>query len=763
MRLCLVGADFEENLGIGMIAAAAEDAGHAPSIVAFNHVGQTAAVVQTVMQQAPDVVGLSIQFQHRVYEFLALARKLRAAGFRGHITCGGQFPSLAWKDTLDPRHGVDSVTLHEGERTIVDLLDAVAQGRKLGDVPGLAVRTDDGVPMRTCGRELVKNLDDLPVPKRYRGHSKHVGIPFIPIMGSRGCWETCAYCSIVAFYKDAKSYGGGKLFRYRTPQHVADEIAVLWHRAGGTGVFCFHDDNFLLPSRAASLARVKEMRAALDQLGVSRLGIVGKSRPDCIDLELAKELRALGVVRLYVGVENASESGAVHLMRGTPAREAQRALTACRQAGIFVCYNLLIFEPDSRTDHIHENIAFIRRHPHYPVNFCRAEPYFGTPLHHALDARNQLSGSYLGFDYRIEDDRSELLFRICAAAFRQRNFAPDGIANRYMGAGYAAKLLEQFHPERAVEVREMLERADDVTRGISLETAKFLEEAVDLALGGHDRETIVRGTADLGMRVAAADAIWHAELDDLYRDMTAFNTRRPRRALPIPPKLQKLARSMMLGASIGMGAGLTLACGGSEDSGQATVDGDVGGSESIGDSFAVDPAPSDTGFDAHHDADAGTDVDALDGDADAQDSGVDSFVVDPPPPDTGIADTDISASIAPETREKPSDDVNDLFHWTDSSPKRAERSDDLPLHDPPAARLFATRVGDLVHVDVRGLREPASTRWDAAGHVDGEGTSVKWKPESPNDLLRVVVRTKGGVAILELRAKAIDGVHNSLV
>src|SRR5262245_51477054 len=126
MRLCLVGADFEENLGVGMIAAAAEEAGHPVTFVPFNTVADTKAIARRVAADKPDVVGLSIQFQHRVYEFLALARCLRAAGYRGHITCGGQFPSLAWKETLENRHGVDSVTLHEGERTIVDLLAAMA-------------------------------------------------------------------------------------------------------------------------------------------------------------------------------------------------------------------------------------------------------------------------------------------------------------------------------------------------------------------------------------------------------------------------------------------------------------------------------------------------------------------------------------------------------------------------------------------------------------------------------------------------------------
>src|SRR5205823_1761774 len=162
------------------------------------------------------------------------------------------------------------------------------------------------------------------------------GIPFIPLMASRGCWEACNYCSIVAFYKDARAYGGGKLIRHRSPANVAEEMSILWHKAGGAGIFCFHDDNFLLPKPGTSLTRIREIRQALEQNGVGRaIALVGKSRPDCVDAELARELRQLGVVRLYIGVENAAEAGADHLHRGTPAARASQALTACRDAGIF--------------------------------------------------------------------------------------------------------------------------------------------------------------------------------------------------------------------------------------------------------------------------------------------------------------------------------------------------------------------------------------------------------------------------------------------
>ncbi|MCA9667786.1 MAG: cobalamin-dependent protein [Myxococcales bacterium] len=742
MRLCLVGADFEENLGIGMIAAAAEDAGHAVSVEPFNHRSAMQALCKTLCTRAPDVIGLSIQFQHRVPEFLRLARTLRRDGYRGHITCGGQFPSLAWKETLDPRNGIDSVVLHEGERTVVALLAALEVATPLADVPGLAIVGDDGAPLRTASQPLA-SLDELPLPKRYRPHSRHMGVPFIPLMASRGCWEACAYCSIVAFYKDARDYGGGKLIRQRSAQNVADEMALLWHRAGGSGVFCFHDDNFLLPKPERSLERVKAIHAALEEHGVGTLGIVGKSRPDCIDRPLARALRELGTVRLYIGVENASEIGAGHLGRGAKASRADEALSACREAGIFVCYNLLVFEPDSRLDHIGDNIAFIRRHPWFPVNFCRAEPYYGTPLHHDLAGRGGLSGSYLGFDYRIEDNRAELLFRVCAAAFRQRNFAPDGVANRYMGLGYAAKLVQQFYDDPHGRIGYLLERADDVTSGISLETASFLEEALELVESGLDHEELTRRTVDLGLRIAAADARWHAELDETYAMISELGEPPPRRPAEIPSRLRRLARSIVLGTSLTFGASLLTA--GCDTNKPVPTD---GGLDSTRDGFVVDPLPPDMGRDATRD---GFVVDPLPPDMGldaARDSTRDGFVVDPLPPD--MSSPQASLDNPPATDRESCDD---LFHWTDSSPKRSTRSQDLPLYDPPSVELQSRCEDDQVFVTVRGLDQPATTRWQATGAIHGEGLDVCWLPASETDLLRVAVRTRGGVAVLELRAR----------
>ncbi|MCC6558912.1 MAG: B12-binding domain-containing radical SAM protein [Polyangiaceae bacterium] len=777
MRICFVGADLEENLGIGILAAVAERRGQGAAIVPFNDVAETERVVRRALAGEPDVIGLSVQFQHRAPEFLALSRRLREAGFRGHLTCGGQFPTLAFREVLLPENGVDSVVLHDGEETLADLLEALERGAPLASVPGLALRADDGAAMRTEARRLLDDLDGVPFAKRYRPHNRHMGVPFIPIIGGRGCWGKCSYCSIVSFYDDAIDAGGGKAVRLRSPANIAAEMALLLDAAGGRGIFCFHDDNFIFPGERYSINRVRAIREALDAYGVGRVAMVGKARPDCVTPALARELADLGVIRLYVGVENGSEAGGDHLRRGTQQAHVRGALEACREAGIFVCYNLLVFEPEATIADVRDNVRFIVDHAEHPVNFCRAEPYFGTALHVDLSARQDLGGSYLGFNYRIADDRAELLFRICSAAFRERNFAPNGVANRYMGLGYAANVLRRFHDD-AGSSAPIVRRARELTRRISLDTAEHLTRAIDLAerapLG--DFDAIERETARLGLAIAAADRRWHEELDALYADMRAFAEHPAASAAPAPrptASFQHLKSSLALGVSMAVALGGCDGCGNVETSGSGGQGGMVvdppppdGGTGGMGGSMVVDPPPPDAGTggggtmvvdppppDAGTGGFGGAGGYGGAGGAGGQ-GGHGGMVVDPPPPDgmPGTSALDVESGERFATIGREPRKLRLIDQWFDTSPKTSVRTVDLALFDPPRPRLSARREGDTIAVSIDGLTALVSTRWEAEGEVEGDGLEVRWRPSGPADRVRVAVRSRGGVAVLSLRA-----------
>ena len=794
MRVTLIGADFEENLGVGMIAAAAEAAGHRVRILAFNDTAQIPALADDAVARRTEVVGLSIQFQHRAHEFLALARRLREIGYRGHITCGGQFSTLAWRDVISRVDAVDSLVLHEGEETFPALLGALATGAPLGEVPGLAIRDNDGSARRTASRGIASDLDALPFPLRYRPHTRHFGVPFVPIMGSRGCWGACEYCSITSFYRDARRAGGGHTFRERSPEDVAREMAAVWHAAGEDCLYCFHDDTFLRPKPESTLKRLRAIRAHLDDLGVGRIGIIGKCRPDNLTPALARELHSLGVIRLYVGVENASPAGSEHLNRGRQTAHVDVALRACREAGIFVCYNLLLFEPEATTADVAANIAFIRDHADHPINFCRAEPYSGTPLMLGLEARQALSGSFLGWDYRIEDSRAELMFRICAAAFRQRNFDPGGVANRYMGLGYAVRVLEHFYDDPLAERGALAVRARALTRTIALDTADHLEAALELAnsLPLDDADRAARETAVLGLRISAADRVLHGELDAIFDDLDQFAAA-ARRSMPRrrpPGALLRGAARVAMGATLwASGAGCidsTVVDPVPADAGRDTSDvgrpdflvadplpADAGRDGLVADplppdagrdGLVADPPPADAGRDAWvvdpPPADAGLDawvVDPVPPDA----ARPDMMVVDPPPPDAGRPDFLVADPLPPDAGMGPGGSLDPpsveperpIDQWRDTAPRRAARDPKLPLYAPPEVRLSASTDGERLRVALIGGPVAVSTRWESDGVIEGEGRAVVWTPAADDDQLRVAVRSRGGVAVVAVRAR----------
>ena len=746
MRVHFIGADLEESLGLGILAAVVENAGHQWRIVSFNDPAETKEAVRHALDGDPDMIGLSIQFQHRAPEFLMLARALREAGFKGHLTAGGQFPTLAWQEALAPQNGLSSVVLHDGEETIVDLIDAVIAGTSLAEVKGLALPGESGgEPTRTGARRLLDDLDKVPFAKRYRGHNLHMNVPFIPIIGGRGCWGKCNYCSIIAFYDDAIESGGGRAVRLRTPENIAAEMALTLDNAGGRAIFCFHDDNFLFPSEKLSLRRIKGMTTALAAYGAGRVALIGKARPDTVTPTLAKALAELGVIRLYVGVENGSESGGDNLLRGTQQDHIRVAMKACDDAGIFVCYNLLVFEPKGSLTDVRENVKFIRDHAHHPINFCRAEPYYGTKLHKMLSAEQDLSGSYLGFNYRIDDDRTELAFRICSAAFRERNFAPSGVANRYMGLGYAANVLRRFYNDGG-EAEIFWKRARQLTAAISRDTADWLEKAISLAdtVDLADREKIERETALLGLAIAASDRVWHAELDQLYGDMRAHTTAPRAKSRFVPsPVFRELRKSMAVGLSLS--AVLAAGCDCNSESPQ-------GGGGSGEGGMVVDPPPPDGGggFGVGG-AGAQGGIGGIGGMGGAGEGGM---VVDPPPPDGGGG----MAALLDIPRDSPVENLPGrrrlrlVDQWFDTSPKKAYRTVDLALYDPPRATLSSKRDGDWVEV-VLETAALVSTRWEGEGEIVGDGKRVRWRPSEPNDRLRVAVRSRGGVAVISMRAE----------
>ena len=438
MKIALIGAELEENLGLRYMASALEARGHSARIIGFNSDRDISTAIEQVFSFKPDIAGLSMVFTGRAREFCALAEALRQEDYQGHIIAGGHFACLNSKQLLEDFPAFDSVGLGEGEEIICALAENLGHIQR---VDGICFRGADGVVQRNPSRGNPDDLDALPFPKRTTFHD-YFGLPIASLLSSRGCWRNCAFCSINAWYKQ----GGGKKFRVRSIENIVAEMKTLYF-THGVRIFNMQDDNFFLPNKINALRRFEELRAALDREKVKGIAIAVKARPDSITRETIGVLDDLGLFRVFLGVENASERALKNLNRKCKVEDILRALRILNDFDVHIAYNLLMFELDTNLEDIGTNLRFIERHIDNPFNFCRAEAYAGTGLETKLRKEHRLLGNYFGIDYRLKDPCAEAFHKIANHAFFDRNFSDNGLHYFNMQVDFYFQLLRRFYPE----------------------------------------------------------------------------------------------------------------------------------------------------------------------------------------------------------------------------------------------------------------------------------------------------------------------------
>lgn len=445
MRVALVGPDLEENLSLRYLAAALREAGHEPQIVAF----ETAADLPRARAAAADadLVGLSVCYQVRAPEFLALAELLKQDQPQRDIILGGHYASCAAQELLTHHPVIDAVVIHEGEHTLVELASLPTRtAETLATVPGIVYRATDGAICATAPRKIVADLDTLPWAER--GPARLVvGVPTAYVMGSRGCLSSCDYCAINTLHRLAP----GKRFRQRDPDQLVEELSWLYHERG-VRQFVFHDDNFLVPNVERNLARIEALEQALRRHGMRRLGLVLKCRPPEVDVEVFRRLRELGLLRVFLGIESGSSEGLASLgRRQQTVDEAHRALEICAQLGISTQYTMITFHPEATPQTMRDDLAFVRRHIDHPLSFCRAEAYAGTPLEQRMIDAGRAQGDYLARSYDYSDATTALIWQAGRKLLHERFWSPQNLLGQSIQLDHLAAVYRHFYEGRDVD------------------------------------------------------------------------------------------------------------------------------------------------------------------------------------------------------------------------------------------------------------------------------------------------------------------------
>jgi radical SAM superfamily enzyme YgiQ (UPF0313 family) len=213
-------------LGLLYLAAYIRERGHQVSVFDGTFAAGEADFVEALQEIRPDVVGITALMPTKEAA-LRLAQLAKATGTT--VIVGGPDPTYDPKAYLEHPQ-VDIVVHHEGEITLVVLLDLLAKGQLTADSltnePGVAFRDEDGRSIVNRPRPYIEDLDSLPFPardlidmERYLDTWREQnGYSSVTLTTARGCPYGCEWCSEAVY---------GREFRQRSPENVVAELKQL--------------------------------------------------------------------------------------------------------------------------------------------------------------------------------------------------------------------------------------------------------------------------------------------------------------------------------------------------------------------------------------------------------------------------------------------------------------------------------------------------------------------------------------------------------
>jgi anaerobic magnesium-protoporphyrin IX monomethyl ester cyclase len=358
------------SLGILSLAAYLRDAGQQVEVVDLTFERGVRPVDRRVRSFRPHVVGVHTKSltHDRSIEIAGLVREQGAVPIAGG-------PDAATRPGVYLDAGFEAVANGEGEATLVEVAERVAQGRPLSGTPGLIV----GPPgSRSAGppRPFLRPLDRLPMPawdlidmEGYLGRwQRRTGERRMAVLTSRGCPFDCSWCSKPTF---------GRSFRQLSPERVLRELLLLKQRYRVDYVrFC--DDVFGI-QRAWLETLLDGMEAARLDVGFECLARVDLLKPD-----LLKRMRALGLARVYVGVESGSQKMLDLMNRGTRLAQVERAAQSLRDNGIRQFWFLMLGYPGETVEDIDATLRLFRRFSPEEYSVSIAVPVPGTRFYDSV-------------------------------------------------------------------------------------------------------------------------------------------------------------------------------------------------------------------------------------------------------------------------------------------------------------------------------------------------------------------------------------------
>lgn len=299
---------------------------------------------------------------------------------------GGIDATFRYQELLRNSEALDFVVRGEGEETLPELLNALCSGKDLSSVAGIAFRNGQRVIALpkgqevtvTAEREFCPNLDRL-IPAwdlvDWEDYTFFVlpGSRLSVIQSSRGCVNSCSFCSQQKFWK--------KSYRARTAEAVVSELEFLSSNYG-VNVVMLSDE---YPTR--DRARWEQILDLLCAKGLRVYLLLETCVEDILrDQDILPKYRQAGVVHIYLGVESTDPDRLDDFCKHIRVEQSRQALKLLNQAGIISECSFILGLPDETPASIARTLELAQSYRPDFAHFLHITPWPYSDIYPELES-----------------------------------------------------------------------------------------------------------------------------------------------------------------------------------------------------------------------------------------------------------------------------------------------------------------------------------------------------------------------------------------
>ena len=301
------------------------------------------------------------------------------------IVGGGLITSLPLLmfDTLK----ADYIVMGEGEISIIELLSSIRDNTTPSGVNGIGYRDEAGEIILNKGRQVIKNLDELPYPD-YEAFGLRENLQSIkpttlyyydildnprpyPINASRSCPYQCTFCF----------HPLGDIYRQRSIDNIMGEIKYAVNKYA-VNIIDIYDELF-----SHYRNRVIEFCTKISDLSKSvssKIMWSAQMRVDGLDRELVALMREAGCYILSLGLESYSPNVLKSMKKKILPSQIENALRICSESNMTIQGNFIFGDRAETVDTARETISFWKKTHNMVGNSISigfVQPYPGTALY----------------------------------------------------------------------------------------------------------------------------------------------------------------------------------------------------------------------------------------------------------------------------------------------------------------------------------------------------------------------------------------------